>query len=161
MIDFFGTEKWLKIRIFQSLVGLLNFLIVLYIKKRLWRIFHQLSKLYFSLDGWMPSLKFKSWTYSTQGHHNFSFLTILMLECMDPSRGKSVINVVMKQQKIDLFLDFTSLGSKSWTINDQGHDGWQGLAWILQSRRRQRRHGADVAPTVAALPAKNWPWRPW
>ena len=36
-----------------------------------------------------------------------------------------------------------------------------GLAWILQNRRWQRRHTTDVANTVAALPAKNWPWRPW
>ena len=33
------------------------------------------------------------------------------------------------------------------------------LAWILQYRKR--RHAADVAATVAALPAKNWPWQPW
>ena len=49
----------------------------------------------------------------------------------------------------------------------QGRHGWQGpqglgLAWILQNRkwRRQRWHAADVAATVAALPGKNWPWRP-
>jgi hypothetical protein len=49
--------------------------------------------------------------------------------------------------------------------NDQGRHGWQGpqglgLAWISQNRKRQRRHKADVVTTVAALPAKNWPWRP-
>ena len=36
------------------------------------------------------------------------------------------------------------------------------LAWILPNRKqwRQQRHTADVATIVAALPAKNWPWRP-
>ena len=41
----------------------------------------------------------------------------------------------------------------------QGCHGWQGLAWILLNRKwqQQRQHAADVADTVAALPAKNWP----
>ena len=50
----------------------------------------------------------------------------------------------------------------------QGRHGWQspqgpGLSWILQNRKRQRQwqHAADVSITVAALPAENWPWRPW
>ena len=50
----------------------------------------------------------------------------------------------------------------------QGRHGWQGpqglgLAWILQNRKRrwQGRYTASVATTVAPLPGKNWPWRPW
>ena len=49
------------------------------------------------------------------------------------------------------------------TIHTQGQvrHGWQGpqglgIAWILQNRKR--RHAADVAATVAALPAKKLPW---
>jgi hypothetical protein len=43
----------------------------------------------------------------------------------------------------------------------QGRYGWQGpqglgLAWLVQNIK-QRWHVADVAATVAALPAKNWP----
>ena len=51
----------------------------------------------------------------------------------------------------------TSQGCHSW----QGPQGL-GLTWILQNRkcRWQRQHAADVANTVAALPAKHWPWRP-
>ena len=50
----------------------------------------------------------------------------------------------------------------------QGRHGLQGpqglgLVWILQNRKRWRQqwHVADMAATVKALPAKNWPWRPW
>ena len=53
----------------------------------------------------------------------------------------------------------------SKTLLSQGHQGRQGpqglgLAWILQNRkwRQQCLHAADLATTVAALPAKNWPW---
>ena len=43
-----------------------------------------------------------------------------------------------------------------------GRHGWQGrqglgLPRILQTRKL---HAGDVAATVAALPGKNWPWRP-
>ena len=39
----------------------------------------------------------------------------------------------------------------------------QGLAWILQNRKRQWQcwHAPEVVTTVGALLAKNWPWRPW
>ena len=45
--------------------------------------------------------------------------------------------------------------------NWQGPQGL-GLALILQNRNRRRQwwHADDVAATVAALPAKNWPWWP-
>ena len=36
-----------------------------------------------------------------------------------------------------------------------------GRAWILQNRKRQQRHTADVANTLVALPGKNWPWQLW
>ena len=51
----------------------------------------------------------------------------------------------------------TSQGCHSW----QGPQGL-GLTWILQNRKWRWKwtHAADVATTVAALSAKNWPWRP-
>jgi hypothetical protein len=38
--------------------------------------------------------------------------------------------------------------------------GKAGKAWSLEIGGLQRRHAGEVATTMAALPAKNLPWRP-
>ena len=48
----------------------------------------------------------------------------------------------------------------------EGRDDWQdpqglGVTWIFQNRKWQWQTVADVATTLATLPSKNWPWRPY
>ena len=66
-----------------------------------------------------------------------------------------------KTQYVEWDLNDLNNGGKSKQNTPTSRIPQQGrLAWILQNRMWQLRHPADMATTVAALPAKNWPWQP-
>ena len=98
----------------------------------------------------------------SQKHLNLNRLRWLSNQCCKTSTFSYKVGNIYFWINLN-FIQIPNYWNRSHSY--QGRHGWEdpqglSLAWILQNKKRQPRHPADVATTVAALPVKNWQWRP-